>query len=382
MFFWIWRSRLSAYEAACRLDSAAGLKDRVSTAIYLGNAKDPDEITQYQRRDAVARLAKVDARGLFPFRKPAAVNHVLALVLVVGGLFAYRANHKAPVVDLRQSTARFPLVQSTFSPIVQAMEKDLERTLGLVTLKPDLQADEVRPGDALPTADDLWQPNDEKNPDTEEAQPEDTMDAANADSEGVSNGQGDQPMPSAEDQQNQNANAQSQDANAQGQAGQQGDKQSVSQSLMRALKNMMSKSPNQDRPNQQQNPQGAPQNGANQQSESDNTATSRGAADSKQSASQTAGNSAGDQPGTNEMRKDQETLPVNALPDKVALDASGVKDQTRMRVETETGTARLTVRDVSPGAQAAINGAGQENVPARYRLYVQRYFEYADDGKQ
>src|ERR1700681_28123 len=30
-----WRARPSAYEAACQLDSAAGLHDRVSTAVYL-----------------------------------------------------------------------------------------------------------------------------------------------------------------------------------------------------------------------------------------------------------------------------------------------------------------------------------------------------------
>ena len=53
-----------------------------------------------------------------------------------------------------------------------------------------------------------------------------------------------------------------------------------------------------------------------------------------------------------------------------------------MRVDTETGTAQLALRDASPQAEAVINGAEQENIPARYRLYVQRYFEHADSGKR
>jgi hypothetical protein len=81
------------------------------------------------------------------------------------------------------------------------------------------------------------------------------------------------------------------------------------------------------------------------------------------------------------LRKDQETHPVNAIPDRVALEASGFKEQTRMKVATETGTAQLAVRDLSPKQDAVTNGAEQENIPARYRFYVQRYFEHADNGK-
>jgi hypothetical protein len=53
-----------------------------------------------------------------------------------------------------------------------------------------------------------------------------------------------------------------------------------------------------------------------------------------------------------------------------------------MKVATETGTAQLGVRDISPQQDAVINGAEQENIPARYRFYVQRYFEHSNAGKQ
>ena len=49
---------------------------------------------------------------------------------------------------------------------------------------------------------------------------------------------------------------------------------------------------------------------------------------------------------------------------------------------TETGSAQLGVRDISPQQDAVINGAEQENIPARYRFYVQRYFEHSNAGKQ
>jgi hypothetical protein len=81
------------------------------------------------------------------------------------------------------------------------------------------------------------------------------------------------------------------------------------------------------------------------------------------------------------MRKELDSHPVNAVPDRVALESSGFKDQTRMRVDTETGAAQLALRDSSSQSEAVINGAEQENIPARYRLYVQRYFEHAENGK-
>jgi hypothetical protein len=157
---------------------------------------------------------------------------------------------------------------------------------------------------------------------------------------------------------------------------------------MQALKNMMSNSPNQQsssRPNQQQaNSQSSPQSGNSQQpgaNESDKRGDSRGNSDAKQKSSQTASEGAGSQPGTKELQKNQEAHAVNAVPDRVALEASGFKEQTRMKVATETGTAQLAVSGALPKQDAVTNGAEQENIPARYRFYVQRYFEHADNGK-
>lgn len=395
---WTWRDRPSHYETARRLDSAAGLKDRTSTAIYLGGIECPDGMIGEQRRDALARLAKVDPPGFFPVHLPGNVRRASVLILVVAGLFAYRVHHQPPLISLLQTTARSQLVQSILNPIVHAMEKDLQRTIALVTMKPDQTGEETERSDAASNSDDLWKANDDK-----AADPDDKKDSADASAGDQQQEQlqapGDQEgNPSGEARQ-QNSNSQSQegksgsesaDSKSQQESEQQGPegRQSLGQSLMQALKNMMSNSPNQqsnNRQNQQPpNGQGTPQAGNSHQpgeTESDKRGESRGTSDAKQKATQTASEGAGSQQGTKELSKDQETHPVNAVPDRVALEASGFKEQTRMKIPTETGTAQLAVRDVSPQQDAVTNGAEQENIPARYRFYVQRYFEHADNGK-
>jgi len=393
---WTWRTRPSNYETARRLDSAAGLKDRLSTAIFLGGIADPDGMIGEQRKDALARLVKMDARGFFPFQLPGNVRRASVLVLIAAGLFAYRIHHPPPLVSLLQTTARSQLVQSIFSPIVHAMEKDLQRTMALVTMKPDATGEETRRGDAASNSDDLWKASDDKGAGAEEQnnaadagdQPQDQMQAP-GNQEGNPSGEARQQESNSQSQEGKSG-SDSTDGKSQQQSEQQGPegRQSLGQSLMQALKNMMSNSPNQqsnNRANQQPpNGQGTPQSGNSQQpgaTESDKRGESRGNSDAKQKATQTASEGAGSQQGTKELRKDQETHPVNAVPDRVALEASGFKEQTRMKVATETGTAQLAVRDLSPKQDAVTNGAEQENIPARYRFYVQRYFEHADNGK-
>ncbi len=394
ILIWTWRNRPSAYEAAQRLDSAAGLKDRLPTAIYLGGIGDPEGLIAQQRRDALMRAAKVDPRGLFPIRLPASVGRTLALILVVAGLFAYRINHKPPLLSLLHSAVRSQLVQSIFSPLVHAMEKDLQRAVALVTMKPDTTANEARRDDSALSGDDLWKGDDKAGAKNDQQQAADAGD----DQDQLQAPDGQDGAPSAEARQEE-ANSQSQDDNngnesAAGNSQQRAEspsaekRQSLGQSLMQALKNMLSNSSSQqanNRANQQPNGQGTPQSGNSHQpgaTEGDKRGESRGSSDAKQKATQTASEGAGSQQGSKELHKDPNPHPVNAVPDRVALEASGFKEQTRMNVQTETGTAQLASRNQSPQGDAVVNGAEQETIPARYRLYVQRYFEHADNARR
>jgi hypothetical protein len=395
---WTWRNRPSNYETARRLDAAAGMQDRLPTAVYLCGVEHPDGMIDEQRKDTLARLKKLDPRGFFPVQLPGNMKRASVLVLVVAGLFAYRVHHRPPLLSLLQTTARSQLVQSIFSPIVHAMEKDLQRTMALVNMKPNATGDETRRADAASNTEDLWKANDDKGADAQEQkdsadagagdQPQDSLQAPGS-QEGTPTGEARQQDSNSQSQQGKSG-SENADSKSQQQSEQQGPegRQSLGQSLMQALKNMMSNSPSQqsnNRANQQPpNGQGTPQSGNSQQpgaTESDKRGDSRGNSDAKQKATQTASEGAGSQQGSKELRKDQETHPVNAVPDRVALEASGFKEQTRMKIATETGTAQLAVRDQSSRQDAVINGAEQENIPARYRFYVQRYFEHADNGK-
>lgn len=395
MAVWTWRCRPSIYDAACRLDSAAALHDRLSTALYFGRMEHPEGILQRQRQDASARLAQVDARGLFPIRMPATASRALILFLAVAGLFVYRMHYKPPMIALMQSAARSQLVQSILSPLMRTMEKDVQRAVALVTSKPDSPEDEVRPGEATASADDLWQSSDEKGTNPEDGQ--------NSQEANIADQQAQPPMPDSqagakdgESLQQEDAEQQSQpDEKKSGRApenSQQGSdsgNQSPSQSMMQALKNLLSNSAGQPKNNQASrqppNGQGLPQSGNSHQPgapNGDKKGDSRGSSDAPQKASQNSSNGAGSQQGNKDLRKDQATLQVNGVPDRVALESNGFKEQVRVRIDTGTGTARLPVRDVSPTAVAVINGAEQENIPARYRLYVQRYFEHSDNNGQ
>jgi hypothetical protein len=399
---WAWRARPSAYSAACRLDSAAGLHDRVSTAVHLGAAENPDGMILRQRQDAIVRLAQVSPRVLFPFRLPASARRTLMLAVAAAGLFVYRIYHQPPMVALLQTTARSQLVQSILSPIAHAMEREFQKTVALVNSKPDSPADKVRSGEAPMAADDLWRASDEQGAKLDEVQ-QDSQEAELGDQQNqtlspMPGGQGE--MKPADSQQQEDGARQSQEGNSgaerkPGDSQQQSEtqnsengRQSLSQSLMQALKNMLSTSQSQQSnspANQQPNSQGMPQAGNSRQpgsGEADKKGDSRGSSDAQQKATQNSSNGAGSQQGTKELKKDQAALPVNAVPDRVALESTGFKEQMRMRIDAGTGTARLPVREISPQTAAVTNGAEQENIPARYRLYVQHYFEHAENGQK
>lgn len=391
-----WRARLSTYQTAQRLDSAADLQDRISTAIFLGDQFGPGEMIARQRKDALARLSKVDVVKLFPLQIPQGARRGGALLLAVLLLFTYRLHHRPPIIALLQTMARSPLVQSVISPLVNALEKDLERAAALATSNPDSLADQAIP--AMSDANsDLWQSSNDK-ADAKEGQ-QDSLDASAGDMPEDQVQPGDQNQKSNDSRQPENSADQSQDAgnsgeNSSDQAQKQSDSrgaqkpgESSSQSLMQALKNMMSKSPSQqnNRENKSPNSDGAPQSGNSNQSgnnDSDKKGDSHGTSDAKDKQSQSASSGAGSQPGLKELQKNQMARQVQAVPDRVALEASGFKDPTRMREDAETGTSQLALRNQQSQSEAIINGAEEESIPPRYRLYVQRYFEHADSQKR
>ena len=316
------------------------------------------------------------------------------MFLVAAGLFAYRLHHKPPLVALLQTTMRSQLVQSIISPIMRTLENNLERTIALASPRPESPADVVRPGDPVQSGDDLWQNGDDKGTNTEGEQDavtappppdQDQMEAPRDQSALPADDPGQQEGNSQQSAENTNGNEN--DNNSGNQQG--AENKSMAQSLMQALKNMLQNPSGQQsnsRPNQrsnQPNTQGMAQSGNSNQpgtSPSNQDSDSRGRSEARQKASDTSSSGAGSQNGDKNLRPSLESHPVSAVPDRVALAASGFKDPTRVRNNTETGTAGLAVGNASPQAVAVINGAEQEDIPARYRMYVQRYFGHPDNN--
>ena len=88
-------------------------------------------------------------------------------------------------------------------------------------------------------------------------------------------------------------------------------------------------------------------------------------------------NEAGKSPGSNVMQKNA-ALDANASPDKVDLNYEDPRGGARVRASAGPGSAQVPVTDATPGSVAAVNGAEQESIPLRYRLYVQHYFDHSE----
>ena len=127
----------------------------VSTAMFLGAVQDPNGIVGEQRRDALDRVGKFDRRELFPLAWPGNGKRAGALVLLVAGLFAYRIHHRPPLISLLQSTAHSQLLQSILAPFARTVEKDIQRTIAMVTAKPDTVGEDTQRTEEAAT-EDLW----------------------------------------------------------------------------------------------------------------------------------------------------------------------------------------------------------------------------------
>lgn len=394
IFVYAWRTKPSAYEAACWLDSAAGLHDRASTALYFGAIPNPEGIVLLQRRDALARVSQVNSGRLFPIRVPSLVLRAAILAAIVAGGFVYRMHYQPPLLSLLQTTARSHLMQSLLAPIERALQQNLQRNTVQADQKPESQDEQKRISKSDQDPDQLWATTEEQNEAKAEAQKQpqdsDLSEQGGEDSQEGAEGAeklGDSDMEAGQDSQEANNGGDSTSDSQQSDSQSSQSSKSLAQSLMQALKNMMSGSSGQKMANQgsqSRSSQGMPQSGDSDQSgKSDANQrqnSQAGRSNANQKATERNGSGAGNQPGSKELRPNP-LLPVNAVPDRVPLQTSAMKDQMRMRNGTETGAAHLPTRPVSPQAVAVINGREQEDIPARYRMYVQRYFEHADSGQ-
>lgn len=398
-----WSKRASDYRVACKLDEAARLQDRLSTALFLGSPENTQPMVIQQRRDALRRLPGLDPKALFPIRMPSYAIQTLTLALVAASLLAYRVHFKAPILALVQSAANSRVEKAVLSPLVGVVKKDL---MALVNREPEVQqaaADaETVPG--LPdakNADDPSQSNkdgmtpdgdwDEDSDAASTGEPTDVGDPQAGDS--AAQGQGQDASQAADAPQNQQSADNNQpnpgeNGNEKGSGAQQqaGEQSSSSNSMMQALKNLMknmsgqpSSSPGESggQPSAAGSSQQAgnsPGQGAKSDSSKDSDQKDTGTSPGSKKPGGGAGN--GSTPVPKDGPKNAPPLPKNTVADRVDLEANNFRQQGRIRTTSAVGMAQLPLQDIKPQPVAAIKGAEQENIPVRYRLYVQRYFEH------
>jgi len=411
---WNWRRRPTAYGAACQLDRAGGLEDRISTAIHFGPAEQPDGMVLCQRRDALERLAQVDTRSLFPIAVPAAAGRTLVLALAVAGLFAYRMHYRAPMTALVRMASQAHLEQAILSPFVRA--KELLKRMTAEGLVDALKGEEQPTDSAQEQRTENFSPGAQKEGAAQDAaglqdslqadtgQPGQEQSASPAQSEQAAGPSGDPQQAATGQQSPENSNNNDSSKNDANQSSDnQSDSDSVHESLaqkmMQSLRNLvkdaMGRQPSQSSPTQpgqdaqSPSPQGGPPgNDSSSQASQPNGSSAdgprmdpRGGSAAAQDGSKNAGSGSGDEsngsrPGTRQGGQNQPLPAGNMVQDRVALDTTGFRVQSRERTSAGPGTAQVPLRDISPRPVAAIKGAEQENIPLRYRLYVKRYFEH------
>jgi hypothetical protein len=351
IFVWLWRMRPSAYDAALQVDRVAGLKDRISTALYFGTKTNPEGLVLSQRRDALQRLPKADLSELMSLHLPVTARRTLVLTLAAIAFLTYRMYYQPPMMELLQATANSHLVQSILSPVARVSEKDVQRAAQKAEAQPDA---ERRAGEAPQAGDDPW-----KQPDQERQ---------------------------ADDAEQGNFAPEQQDPSLGQTADSVNSAPSLSKSVVDALKDMLSsgqqppQNPGDQPPGDQQ---GQPRNSEQKQpGQGDEQKGAQDGPDAKENSAQNASGAGDQQPGTKERVKN-EPMKVKAVPERVALESKELKEQPKIKATAGVGSAQIVTTNITPKAAAAVNGAEQPDIPARYRSYVQQYFVHqATDAPQ
>lgn len=414
---WAWWTGPSAYGVAARLDSAAGLYDRLSTALHFANVENPGGMLLHQRRDALERLSQVDAPALFPIQMPVAVRRTLVLTVAVMGLLVYRLHYNPPMTTLVQKAASSHLGKALLTPLVEAMKRDFFKTVALVDpgaevkASPDAavvpglpdspDAEEAQRGESGMSSDDASQQDPDAGDAAEPGDPGEAQEGEpGSDQQGQAQNAPDQNQAGNPQEQQQASSGQPSGSNGNGSNEQQQQQQQSSgaQSFLQALKNLMKNANGQQPQDSTQSadlPPGEQPPGAEGSQQSGNTPVQgskaagmngngdqqSGPGPNSKKPGQGAGNGTSPATQSGEGKQPGLALPKNTLAQRVSLDSTDYRQQGHTRTSAAPGTAEVPLRDLQPQPVAAVKGEEQENIPMRYRLYVQRYFEHGEKGQ-
>jgi hypothetical protein len=406
-FLQTWAARSSAYQLACQLDEAAGLEDRIPTALHLSDQDPRDAISLRQRRDTLEHLTRVDAGSLFPYRFPVRANRCAALAVAFAALLAYRIYSDPPKTHLSQLARPWEQVKHLLpawtkdESLPQARKEaydehradDAESLDALLAAAPD-SADAARNSFAIPKD----SPSDPSNPEDPRAEPGSHPAQLETDSPRTLEDTGNRSEHEPEKE-----NTPLEEVGSV-EGGEKIDKpMSVGQRIKNAfgsLLAMISDRPPEQRANPAANPvndQWSPESGLaspghpekSMQSASDHPPNSALAGtkgelmDGKMMRIDGEASQPGSRPGSESSRNDNmtgEPHPGDADLAKVAQKFVPLRP-TRFKGEaTVVGglapfESSVKERRVMPGSRPVAEGAEQGTVPVQYRAYIQRYFD-------
>jgi hypothetical protein len=400
----------SLYGAACQLDAMAGLQDRLSTTMHLAADENPGWMIFHQRRDALARLKNVNARALFPLKMPATVRRTAAIALVAAGLIAYRIEYGPPAFTLIHKAAQTRVAEAVIVPLVRAIES---APLNLFNRREPDVLDEEAAAAGMPNHDEKTPPvfpfgepnaNNSNGPGQQNSPglfPTDSKGnerSNQAQNQMQSQGNASQNPDQNHEQNGTNPNSQRGASDGKTPAANQsqsnggaskGGQQSLGQKLVDALKQMMgnmsgqdgNQSPSQPPPDTQApSTQGQGGQSSGRQGKGGQQASLNDDKAKVTPANSGAHSGAGN--GTQQQSAQKPPTPdaaqqnsANLVPERVTLDASDFRVQTHPRAMPGPGTAEVPLTNASATGAATTNGAEQEDIPLRYRNYVQRYFD-------
>jgi hypothetical protein len=402
----------SLYGAASQLDASAGLQDRLSTTIHYAAEDDPDWMILHQRRDALERLKGVNTRSLFPLRVPVTARRTVAIALVAMGFFAYRVKYGPPGFTLARKVSQTHLAQAVISPLARVVRNaplnvvdrphmdvlDAEAAAAAGMTAKNEKVPNLFPPAGQPGANDSSAFSHQNSP---ALYPSDAKDSPHGpQSQNQSQPNSNSPSDSAQQGQGQNAsNQNSQKGASDGKSpstnpsqangqGSKGGQQSLGQKLMQALKDMVGNATAQDS-NQSPSQSAQQTQGPSAQGQGGQPAQSAGkgaqqpalndakAKDTQGSSGKHsgAGNGTQQQPAQKQGEQNNASAQNNLVPERVPLDASDFRVQTHPRAMPGPGGAEVPITNATLTGTATTNGAEQQNIPMRYRQYVQRYFD-------
>ena len=392
-----WYTKPSTYRLAQRLDHESHLGDRISTAVYFWTVANPDELLRRQRADALAHLANVQPRELFPLQAPPRMWRTGALLVALAALCAFHSAYGPAIPRLAEKVARSRTLATLFSPMTRAIEFARAEKKELADLVAgddhDRQASETqKPGQVPPTDKTTGSAQAIANAAQLDMSQAQQMANASTPSEGQA------PSGALPNQQagtpanTQNASATDQQAtqSATGQG-----QQSLGQKALQALENLMSSALS-GQQNSGQSPSTASQPpnagttsmqamaGSSQIASVPNQAAQGQTSNSQGPQNQTTptpGKHTGAGNGTSPWQPRDAIDPQlagNVAKQHVALQTTGYRGPPgKERSDVAPGTAQIPLQDLSPQRVTTVNGAGQDSVPPRYRQYVQNYFQHS-----